>query len=190
MSPGTKFPIDVYSEAPDKRVSISHLQNGSSITAFNGQAGWLTIPNGVHLMTGPEREAARIDSQLYLPLNLKDMYQEMQRAPWRGDRRPFHVYFDGKGAGPSYLRLYFDQQSGLLLRQLRLTETPLGRNPTQVDYADYRETDGVKIPYRWTLTRPNGSFTISVEQVQDNVPIDPQLFEAPSEKPPAEKPAK
>lgn len=187
---GTKFPIDVYSEAPDKRVSVSHFQNGSSITAFNGQAGWLTIPNGVHLMTGPEREAARIDSQLYLPLHLKDMYQEMQVRP--GEEiagHPTYILMAKQPDRPT-LSLYLDQQSGLLLRQLRLTETPLGRNPTQVDYADYRETDGVKIPYRWTLTRPNGSFTISVEQVQDNVPIDPQLFEAPSEKPPAEKPAK
>jgi photosynthetic reaction center cytochrome c subunit len=187
---GTKFPIDVYSEAPDKRVSVSHFQSGSSITAFNGQAGWLTIPNGVHLMTGPEREAARIDAQLYLPLHLKDMYQEFKVRP--GEEIGGHATYllMAKQTDRPTLSLYFDQQSGLLLRQLRLTETPLGRNPTQVDYADYRETDGVKIPYRWTLTRPNGSFTINVDQVQDNVPIDPELFEAPSEKPPTEKPAK
>jgi len=187
---GTKFPIEVYSEAPDKRVSISRFQSGSSITGFNGQVGWLTIPNGVHRMTGPEREAARIDAQLYLPVHLKDMYQQFRVRP--GEEIGGHATYMlmAKQTDRPTLRLYFDQQSGLLLRQLRLTETPLGQNPTQIDYADYRETDGVKIPYRWTLTRPNGSFTITVEQVQDNVPIDQKLFEAPSEKLPAEKPAK
>ena len=62
-------------------------------------------------------------------------------------------------------------------------ETPLGRNPTQIDYADYRDTDGVKIPFSWTLARPNGSFTIKVEQTQQNVPIDEKLFTPPSETP-------
>jgi len=69
----------------------------------------------------------------------------------------------------------------LLLRQIRYAETPLGRNPTQIEYADYRQIDGVKIPYRWTLTRPNGSFTIKVDQVQQNVPIDEKLFLPPTE---------
>jgi len=81
------------------------------------------------------------------------------------------------------LRLCFDKESGLLLRQLRFAETPLGRNPTQIDYSDYKEIDGVKIPYRWTLTRPNGSFTIKVDQVQQNVPIDEKLFVPPKEEP-------
>jgi photosynthetic reaction center cytochrome c subunit len=63
-------------------------------------------------------------------------------------------------------------------------ETPLGRNPTQIDYADYRAVDGVKIPYRWTVARPNGAFSIRIEQVQQNVPIDEKLFVAPAEPPP------
>jgi outer membrane lipoprotein-sorting protein len=79
------------------------------------------------------------------------------------------------------LRLYFDQENGLLLRLVRYAATPLGRNPTQIDYADYRENDGVKIPYRWTLTRPNGSFTIRIDKVEQNVAIDEKLFEPPSE---------
>ena len=68
-----------------------------------------------------------------------------------------------------------------MLRLVRLAQTPLGKNPTQIDYADYKDSGGVKIPYRWTLTRPNGSFTIKVDQVQQNVPVDSKLFVVPSE---------
>jgi outer membrane lipoprotein-sorting protein len=64
---------------------------------------------------------------------------------------------------------------------IRYAETPLGKNPTQIDYADYRDTEGVKIPYRWTLTRPGGAFTIHIDQVQQNVPVDEKLFVAPPE---------
>jgi hypothetical protein len=80
--------------------------------------------------------------------------------------------------------LYFDEQSGLLLRLVRYGDTALGLLPTQIDYADYRETSGVKIPYRWTLARPNGRFTIQVSDVQQNVPVDDAKFAKPA--PPAE----
>jgi hypothetical protein len=181
---GTQFPIEVYSEAPDKRVSISHMQGGESVTAFNGEVGWLSIRNGFHRMTSAEGEAARLDAELYFPARVKDLYKEFHvRAGEPINGRPTYLVQAADANRPS-LQLYFDQDSVLLLRQIRFAQTPLGKNPTQIDYADYRETGGVKIPYQWTLTRPNGSFTIKVDQVQLNVPIDEKLFVMPSEAPP------
>ena len=52
--------------------------------------------------------------------------------------------------------------------------------PTQIDYADYRDTNGVKIPYRWTLARPSGRFTIQVSEVKQNVPVDDAKFVKPA----------
>src|SRR5207248_214594 len=48
---GQHFPVDVYSKAPDKRLSIMHLPNGDSVTAFDGQRGWLSVPGRVHRMS-------------------------------------------------------------------------------------------------------------------------------------------
>jgi hypothetical protein len=92
----------------------------------------------------------------------------------------------GRREGKPPLRLYFDKQSGLLLRLVRYGETPLGRLPTQIDYADYREAGGVKIPFRWTLARPAGRFTIQVSEVKQNVPVDDAKFAKPAG-PPEEK---
>ena len=78
---------------------------------------------------------------------------------------------------------FFDQQSGLLVRVLRFAETPLGRNPTEIDYADYRVQDGVKTPFRWTVARPNGSFIIQIAQMQQNVPIGEDKFVKPAPPP-------
>jgi hypothetical protein len=77
------------------------------------------------------------------------------------------------------VRLWFDEKSGLLVRMVRFVETPLGRNPTQIDYADYRDVEGVKTPLRWTVARPNGRFTIQVTDVQQNVPVDDAKFAKP-----------
>jgi hypothetical protein len=63
---------------------------------------------------------------------------------------------------------------------VRYAETPLGRLPTQIDYADYRESDGVKIPFRWTLSRPNGRFTIQIAEVKSNVAVDDARFAKPA----------
>jgi photosynthetic reaction center cytochrome c subunit len=180
---GKTYPIEIYSEAPEKRISLTHPPTGTSITAFNGEVGWLSMPGGFHPMTAAEGEAARIDAELRFAARVRELYKDFKVLPGEpiGGRATYLVV--AKAPGKPTLNLYFDQESGLLLRLIRFAETPLGRNPTQVDYSDYRQTDGVKIPYRWTLARPNGAFTIQVESVQQNVPVDEKLFVMPE--PPA-----
>jgi hypothetical protein len=78
-----------------------------------------------------------------------------------------------------------DQQSGLLIRTLRYVQTPLGRNPAQIDYGDYREEGGVKTPFHWTIARPDASFTIQIEQTQQAAPIADDKFAKPASTPPA-----
>ena len=182
---GGQATIDVYSHSPDKRVSVAHQPSGDSVTAFNGETGWLSMPGGFHSMTAAEREAARIDAEIHFPARVRDLYKDFHAHAGEEIAGRPTILLTATGTAPNRpaLQLYFDQENGLLLRLMRFAETPLGRNPTQIDYADYRETDGVKIPYRWTLTRPNGSFTIRIEQVQQNVPIDEKRFVAPSEPP-------
>jgi hypothetical protein len=182
MPGGMKAPVDVYAKGPDKRVSIMHLPNGDSITAFDGQGGWLGAPGRpVRDMNNGEAEGARIDADLHLATDLKQMFKEFRVRT--GDKIGEHDTYlvVGVREGKPPLRLYFDQKSGLLLRLSRYAETPLGRNPTQVDYADYRDLDGVKFPFRWTVARPSGRFTIQAEQVQQNVPVEDGKFEKPGQ---------
>jgi photosynthetic reaction center cytochrome c subunit len=183
---GQHFPMDVYSKAPDKRFSVMHLQGGDSVTAFDGKQGWLSVPGRVHLMSAAENDAVRIDADLYFPAHVKTLYQKFRvDADEKIDGRETYLVV-GRSENQPPLRLYLDKESGLLLRLVRYAETPLGRNPTQIDYADYREANGVKIPFRWTLSRPGNRFTIQVEQVQQNVPVDEAKFVPPP--PPAAPP--
>jgi len=69
---------------------------------------------------------------------------------------------------------------------VRYGESPLGRNPTQIDYADYRDVDGVQIPFRVTTSQPGNISTIQLETVQQNAPIDLAQFTRPKP-PPAGK---
>jgi photosynthetic reaction center cytochrome c subunit len=176
--------IDIYSKDPDKRISFTHTPDGDSVTVFDGHEGWLGAPGRpVREMHGPDVEAAAMDADLHFAAHLKEMFSEAQvRGTEKvGDHDAYLVVGQREGKPP--LRLYFDQQSGLLVRLVRYGETPLGRMPTQIDYADYREAGAVKIPFRWTLARPGGRFTIQVSEVKENVPVDDVKFAKPAAAP-------
>jgi hypothetical protein len=182
---GKSLPIDIYSKNPDKRISFTHMPEGENVTAFNGHEGWLAMPGGhVRDMHGSDLDGASIDADMHLATHLKAMFSDMQTRGTEkvGDRDAYVVVGHRQGQPP--IELYFDEQTGLLLRLLRFGETALGRMPTQIDYADYRETNGVKIPYRWTLARPSGRFTIELTDVKQNAPVDDAKFVHP----PAEAP--
>lgn len=174
------FPIDLYSKDPEKRISFTHMPEGDNVTAFNGQEGWLGMTgHAMREMHGADIDGASMDADLHLATHLKRMFSKVSTRGTEkiGDSTTYVVVGQRDDKPP--LRLYFDQQTGLLVRLVRFGETPLGRLPTQIDYADYRLADGVKVPFRWTLARPNGRFTIQLSELKQNVPVDDAKFVKP-----------
>jgi photosynthetic reaction center cytochrome c subunit len=177
---GTESPIELTLKAPNKRISASQMPQGQSYTAFDGTAGWMgATGRPAREMSPAESAAAGIDAEFYLALRLKEIFPQLRVGRPEEIAGTPCVTLIGSGPNRPPVRLYFDSKSGLLVRVVRFAETPLGRNPTQIDYADYREADGVKIPFRWTLARPNGRFTIQIASVQTNVTVDDAKFAKP-----------
>jgi photosynthetic reaction center cytochrome c subunit len=186
---GVATGIDVITKAPNKRVTIMHnsplqLTDGSrandSFTAFDGKTGWMgNSGRPARDMTIPESEAASLDAEFALPLRLKEIFPQLRRG------RPEEIgglqceILNGSGPGRPAVRLYFDTKSGLLVRMVRYADTPVGRNPTQIDYADYRVIGSVKVPFRWTLLRTNGRFSIQINDGSENLPVDDAKFAKP-----------
>jgi photosynthetic reaction center cytochrome c subunit len=182
LTVGSKqFAVEVLAEEPAKRVTTVHFPGGDSVTGTNGKQGWLNTPGRpVHAMTPPEVTAATMDAELFFPASLRQIFKELKAEPQgQIEGRPVYV-LSGTSENLPPAQLYFDEQSGLLVRVLRYTETPLGLNPTQIDYADYRDEGGSKTPFRWTIARPGGVFTIQIDQMQRNVPIEDSNFAAPA----------
>jgi photosynthetic reaction center cytochrome c subunit len=182
-----KTPIELYMKAPNKRVSISHAQNGDSITAFDGTAGWQGGGRGGPRSMAPiDSMSAMMDAALAFPANLKTLFQQPRVRTDKIDDKEYYVV-SGRGPGtPAQVRLFFDEQNGLLVRVVRLNDAGLGNMPVQVDYTDYRDADGIKIPFKWTLSRPQGRFSIQVDSVQQNVPVDDAKFVKPAAPAPAQ----
>ena len=186
------IPVEIYAKAPNKRLSVMHAPRGENITAFDGHVGWMTGFGPPREVTGGDLENMMLDADLHFATDVRQLFTQFRvRPPEKvGDRDAYLVFGLKQGQPP--VKLYFDEQSGLLVREVQFVETPLGRNPTQIDFADYRDADGVQVPFRWTIARPVGRFTIQVDQIQQNVPIDDAKFTMPSAPPPppaGQKPA-
>jgi len=107
-----------------------------------------------------------------------------ERPPQKVGEELAYVVF-GIRPGKPPVQLFFSEQSGLLLRMIYFTQTPLGRLPQQTDFSDYREVDGVKVPFQWTVAEPRSRSTVQVAQVQQNVPISDSKFSIPAAPGPA-----
>lgn len=178
---GRQLPVEVFSKIGDKRITIIHLPNGDNVTAYNGRSGWTSSPNRPVLdIPAVEVASARVEADLQLPLHLKELFSELKTtAPEKiGGREAYVVSV--LNAGDVAAKLYFDEESGLLLRILRYTDSPLGRNPTQIDYADYRMQDGLKLPFQQTIARPNSRFVIQIDEAKFNVPVEDGKFARPA----------
>jgi len=78
--------------------------------------------------------------------------------------------------------LYFDAETGLLVRRTTSTTTPVGTIPEQVDFSDYRDVDGMKVPFtiRVSTVDPTYSVVRKFTEIKLNVPIDAKRFNKPA----------
>jgi photosynthetic reaction center cytochrome c subunit len=180
-----KVPVEIYAKAPAQSVMVLHTQIGNSSVVFNGTEGWfaaLDRPLPLMPMTpGAEIDGARLDAMLAFPGSIKQALTDWKTGfpPTTIDDKLVNI-IQGTGAAKTRVKLYFDDKSGLLTRQVRYSDTPIGMVPTQEDYTDYRDVAGVKLPYHIVITWTDGQHDILLNEIQPNVAIDPAQFAKPA----------
>jgi photosynthetic reaction center cytochrome c subunit len=177
---GPALPVQISWKVPGKQITTIHLPAGDSNTVWNGNAGWVSSPGApIHETNEADFEGARLDADLQLPVHLKQLSADFKVIDVEKVRDYDAVLLLSSTPGQPGLELFFDTQSGLLLRQLRFSKSPLGLNPTRTDYDDYKDFDGVKVPLHVTIARPRTKLDIQLDKVSQNVAVDDALFEAP-----------
>jgi photosynthetic reaction center cytochrome c subunit len=187
--------VEIYAKSPSQRTTIIHMLTGDNTTAYDGHNGWVAAPITltpvtVVPLTGIDLDAAKLDADLSFPAQIKQALTDWKvGSTVMIDNHPAQV-IQGTTAAGGFVKLYFDKQSGLLVRQLRHSDSALGRVATQIDYGDYREVAGVKMPYHWLVTWLDGMSTFDLTEVRPNASIDSAKFGQPAPPvPPAIKPA-
>jgi photosynthetic reaction center cytochrome c subunit len=182
-----KVPVDIYAKAPAQMTMIVHGNLGDSVRVFDGRAGWIASPDRpVPLLplTGGDVIGAKIDATLVFPNTIRQLSPQWRVAQASiNDKDVWMV--EGFAPGQLPLKLYFDASTGLLVRAVRLADTVIGFNPTQLDFSDYRDVAGVRVPFHRVTTWTDNQTTIDLDRVQPNAAIDAAKFAQPPPAPPA-----
>jgi photosynthetic reaction center cytochrome c subunit len=179
--------VEVLARAPDQRATYIRFpetpSRGASVRTYNGRTGWIATPLAVvpkYALGGSEADGARLDAELAFPAQIKEVLTGLRVGPPSTINDQDVDVVQGNGPNGTLATLYFARASGLLVRAVRHGRSPVGRIPTQVDYADYRDVGGIKFPYRWTFAWLDGRDTFEFTDVQLNVPIDATRFGEPT----------
>jgi photosynthetic reaction center cytochrome c subunit len=192
--PGGTVPVpaqtEQYRKAPNLMVNVYHTPTYTISEGFDGTTRWAQDPAGrVIDAIKIDQSRARRNSDFYESLHLKQEYKKIAVSGIEtvNNREAYLVIGDPEGDSPE--RLYFDTQTGLLLRKVTVLPTSAGESPYEVNYDDYRDTgSGVKFPFL-IRTFPAGPRTeltqtaiVRVQKIQDNVPIEDGKFAKPPSK--------
>lgn len=189
-----KESLEIYAKAPGQRTRIVHSPEGDNITTLDGLSGWIAgpqiagpaIPVPVLALTGGDLDGLRLEADLSFPSNIRQAFSQW-RVGLQTDIDDHQVQVvQGSNPGGAFATLYFDLDSGLLVRVMRYTDSFVGRFPTQIDYSDYRQVAGMKMPFRWTVVWLDGQETFQLTDVKLNIPIDATKFAKPISRPPAQ----
>jgi photosynthetic reaction center cytochrome c subunit len=178
---GADIPIEINAKAPNQRMQIVRAPDAENVKTFDGRKAWVSEgwrPLPLMELTGGNLEGARIEALTLFPAAIKDSFTGWQVGTGTIDDKSVQV-LQGRSAGqPLPVNFYFDD-GGLLVRTVRWNRTPVGTVPTQMDFSDYRDVAGVKLPFKTVITWTDGQNTIALNQIQANVPIDAARFATP-----------
>ena len=183
---GDSFGYDVYQVAPDKIFTIlTTPKQGVFERVFNGQVGWEKSNRGLRDLEGGELYLLRRYPDLFKDIKLQGQFTRLSFAGKdKIDDKEVYVL---RGLMPDNKseRLFFDTQTGLLVRRITTTPTMVGLIPEQIDFDDYREVDGMKIPFTIRISAIDSFFssTRKFTEIKLNVPVDETKFNKPAAPP-------
>lgn len=175
--------VQIYQKAPNKFLMVVTGPDGSvTYQGFNGTVGWLKTPTQQRELTSAELAQLKQQADIYKELTLKDQFSNLRVGGKQkvNDRDALVVV--GTNASKKRERLFFDAETGLLVRRVVFNETILGLDPVQTDFLDYRDVDGVKLPFTIQMTYLDNNHygqTRTFSQIKQNVPVDDSKFEPP-----------
>jgi hypothetical protein len=155
-------------------------QGGTTMQALNGASGWVVNPRVHRELSAPELEQARRSAERLGLVKFHPSATMRVVGRRKVGERDAIVVVD-RPSESVQRRYFFDAETGLLVRVVTLTDAILNQIPEQVDYEDYRDVDGVKIPFtvRTSAIDTFNSQTRTVAEVKHGQPVEDKIFVMP-----------
>lgn len=180
---GNSVSFDIMQAPPNKFYIRATTGQGVIERGFDGQIGWEKSTNGVRQLNSVEIARLQGSINLWGNLKLKEQYTRLrtQGRDKVGDRDAYVVL--AARSDTDVERLYFDVETGLLLRRVTYLRTMVGVIPEQFDFEDYRDVDGVKLPFIVRISSVDAGNPVSVRTYSEmklNAPVDEAKFKKPA----------
>ena len=187
-APGT-VPAESYHKAPNKGVlSVQFPGRGPTMVGYDGNMGWHNTP--IREDTGGELVLLQEMAELFPALNFKEDHKNVQvDATEKIGGRDVYRVVGARRDGSAIDRVYFDAQTGLLVRSYTTMQSALGAFPEETTFEDYRDVSGVKVPFGIHVASPEGDRTYKWAQVDANAAVEDAKFTKPLPPPPPPTPA-
>ncbi len=177
---GKEMPLTIYQKAPDKILTIGQNHWGEFSRGFNGEVGWFKAGQREDEIKGDDLNLLKDAAEFYRSINIEKDYSNLRFSNVvvvDGD-----TAYEVKGSRSEYLsdKLYFDVNTGLLIRKIQYNQTPLGDIQVQTDYKDYKNVDGVLIPFTVHTAGYDFNQTMNFNKIAANTEIADKMLEMPA----------
>ena len=178
------WPNEITLASPDKFLIVATTPQGTVRQIVNGDKGWIMIGTNMRsLAPAAAVEAKRSSDELFNIVKVKPSPSMRLGGMQKVGERDAYVVENPTDAKTE--RYYFDSQTGLLLRKMTLNKTVLIPFPEQLDFEDYRDVDGVKVPFtiRYSAIDTYDSWTRTFTEIKRNAVVEDTLFAMPAAPP-------
>jgi zinc protease len=173
---------EAYAKTPNKYATLVQVPGvGESRHGFDGNSGWVSDNGGLRDMQGQELSSMRRASEFYESLKIAQLYTKLTlKGVENVAARPAYEIDADPGDG-TLRRMFFDVESGLMVRTDEELDTPNGRESTLSYLEDFKDVEGVKHPFTVRQVRGEQTFTVHLTQILVNQPIDDAKFAKPKQ---------
>ncbi len=176
-------PAEVFVRAPNQMATFAQAQAGINAKVFDGKQGWrmqqdTAMP--IFAMTGDNLSGAAAEAMVWFPASLQKSFSQWQTNVASINGTNVLAVQGSNPGGQLPIRLYFDEESGMLVRMVHWRRTAVGAIPTRVDFEDFRPVAGVQMPFLWTRTWTNNQVVMQMKEIRPNAPVDASRFAQPT----------
>ena len=172
--------IEVWAKDPQKPLTIIEFPGITVRKGYDGETPWAQTPFGSVTMTGPqEMSELENDADVYNASRIRNLYDRMKlEMKARLSGRDVYMVEGQPTKGPAE-KLFFDVENGLLVRWDMARRQGDRRVFVKVYLNDYKDIDGVKIPFNVRMVFESFEFSLIVDEMQHNVEINDAIFRRP-----------
>ncbi len=171
--------LEVVHKAPGMMARTQTSSRGTFAQAFDGVAGWNARNGKANPMDPHQLPQVRFEADLALPLHFREHFPTLTVAGRDRIEGQEVITVSAKAKDGSTATFCFDAATGLLVRRLTFTATPLGRLMNETTWQDYRAVDGVQVPFKVVARGPHGANVTTFTEITAGVPVEDSTFRMP-----------